>query len=278
MLDLRRYEVRDDPKFSLKRHDADTNEGLANREQAEATLHKLKKQLIEQQQRLYANGEHGILLVLQALDAGGKDGTIRTVLSGINPQGTHVSSFKAPSAVEANHDYLWRIHHSAPARGRFVIFNRSHYEDVVVARVHQEQLLPGWAKRRKNLWEERYEQINNFEKLLSQNNIVVVKCFLHISKDEQKRRLEKRLQDPSKNWKFSAGDLAEREHWDDYQHTFEQAFRATGTKCAPWYIIPSNKKWYRNVVIAQLLVEKLRALKLKYPESDPEVLQHIVIK
>lgn len=278
MLDLRQFEVADNSRFALRKFDPDATPGLKDREAAEALIAKLKKKIIELQQRMFANGEHGLLLVLQALDAGGKDGTIRSVLSGVNPQGVHVSSFKAPSAVEANHDYLWRIHRSAPARGRFVIFNRSHYEDVVVARVHADQLLPEWAKKRKRLWEERYEQINNFEKLLIENNIVVIKCFLNISRDEQKRRLEKRLSDPAKNWKFSAADLAERQHWDDYQKAFEQAFRATGTGQAPWHIVPANKKWYRNAVIAQLIVEKLSALKMKYPKSDPEALAKIVIE
>jgi PPK2 family polyphosphate:nucleotide phosphotransferase len=198
-------------------------------------------------------------------------------MSGVNPQGCHVSSFKVPSAVEANHDFLWRIHHSAPARGRFVIFNRSHYEDVIVVRVHADTILPEWAKRRKNLWEERYEQINNFEKMLTQNNIAIVKCYLHISKDEQKKRLEARLDDTSKNWKFDHGDLSERQHWDDYMDAYEKALRATSTDWAPWHVIPANCKWYRNLLLGELLVETLKDLKLKYPKADPELLKDVRI-
>jgi PPK2 family polyphosphate:nucleotide phosphotransferase len=273
MLDLQRFGVVSNPKFSLAQHDPGASPGSKNRPQANAVLRKLKKELIELQQRLYANGEHGLVLVLQALDAGGKDGTIRTVLSGLNPQGVNVTSFKAPSAVESRHDYLWRIHQAVPARGQFTVFNRSHYEDVAVVRVHQEQFLPEWARRRKRLWPERFEQINNFEKALTQNNIYLVKVFLNISREEQQQRMGKRLRNPAKNWKFCPADLAESERWDDYQSAFEQAFRATGTPWAPWYIVPADKKWYRNVVVAQLLVEKLRALKLKYPKADPELLK-----
>ncbi len=278
MINLKQFEVVRDPKFSLARHDPAATPGVRDRAQAADLLAKYKQQLIEQQRRLYADGQHGLLLVLQAMDGGGKDGTIRSVLSGVNPQGVRVTSFKVPSLDEAKHDFLWRVHAATPARGEFGVFNRSHYEEVIVAKVHADQLLPAWAAGRKGLWQERYQQINDFEKLLSHNNILVVKCFLHISREEQKQRMEKRLSNPAKNWKFSAGDLAERERWDDYMHAYEEAFRATATHTAPWYVIPSDKKWYRNAVVARLLTSKLDALKLKYPVADADALAKLAIK
>mgnify|MGYP006287183141 CR=1 FL=1 len=263
--------------WMIRNHDAAQTGGVKNKQEGRKRLHALKEELIELQRRLHAQEHYGLLLVLQAMDAGGKDGTVRHVMSGVNPQGCRISSFKAPSAVERNHDFLWRIHFSSPARGHIRIFNRSHYEDVVIARIHADKLLPEWARRRKNLWHERFEQIRNFERLLVQNNILVVKCFLNISKEEQKRRLERRLADPARNWKFDQADLDERQHWDHYMRTYEDVFKQTTTKQAPWYIIPADKKWYRNVVVAELLVQTLRKLKLAYPVADPEKLQDIVI-
>jgi PPK2 family polyphosphate:nucleotide phosphotransferase len=273
-----RYRVDGKEGLDLDKHDPADLKWCDQKKEARKRLAELKEELAELQRRLYANNEHGLLMVLQAMDAGGKDGAIRKVMSGVNPQGCHVSSFKAPSAVEANHDYLWRIHHSIPARGRFVIFNRSHYEDVIIARVHADQILPEWAKGRKHLWAERIEQINQFERHLAQNNIVILKFFLHISKDEQKKRLQARLEDPAANWKFSSNDLAERAHWDDYQKAFEQALSRTSTDWAPWYVVPANHKWYRDLVIAEVLVATLQELKLEYPKADPEMLKGIVIE
>lgn len=277
MIPLSSYRVDGKGTWQIKRHDPACLEGCPDKDAALKRLLKLKEELAELQNKLYASNEYGLLLVLQAMDAGGKDGTIKHVMSGVNPQGCHVSSFKAPSPVEANHDFLWRIHQSAPARGRFVIFNRSHYEDVLVVRVHADKFLPDWAKKRKNIWQERYEQINNFEKILAQNNTAVIKCFLNISKDEQKARLERRIQDPARNWKFDENDVYERQHWDDYMDSYEQVFRHTSTDYAPWHIIPANHKWYRNLVIAELLVTTLRKLKLKYPKADPEMIKGIQI-
>lgn len=277
MASVNDYRVGDGGKVKLGQFNPDDNALCADKTKALARIAKLKQELFDLQGKMYACNEYGLLIVLQGMDASGKDGTIRHVMSGVNPQGCHVSSFKQPSLVEANHDYLWRIHHSCPARGRVVIFNRSHYEDVVIVRVHADQILPAWAKRRKNLWAERYEQINNFEKHLSQNNIIIVKCFLHISKDEQKRRLEARLHDPARNWKLSAADVAEREHWDDYVKAYEQALTHTSTAEAPWYVIPANRKWYRNLAVAELVVGTLRKLKLTYPKADPEELKKITI-
>lgn len=278
MKSLDRFLVEKKDGWKLTKLDPDATPECADEASAQSRLLTLRNELVQLQDKLYAGGEWGFLLVLQGLDGSGKDGTIRHVMSGVNPQGCHVSSFKVPSAVEANHDYLWRIHHSAPARGRFVIYNRSHYEDVVVVRVHADELLPDWAKKRKKLWEERFEQINNFEKLLVQNNIAIVKCFLNISKEEQKERLEKRLDDPSKNWKFSTADLAERLHWDDYMKAYNEALHATSTDWAPWHVIPANNKWYRNLVIAELVVDKLKSLGLAYPAADPEKLKDIRVK
>ena len=277
MASMERYRVDGKNDWKLGLLSPDDHAECPDKPTSLERLIKLKERLAEQQQRLYAGNEFGFLLVLQGMDAGGKDGAIRNVMSGVNPQGCHVSSFKGPSPVELNHDYLWRIHISSPARGRFNIFNRSHYEDVVAVRVHADRLLPAWAKRRKNLWEERFEQINNFEKLLNQNNIITVKCYLHISKDEQKARLERRLEDPSRNWKFSPADLAERQHWDEYVKAYEDAIRNTSTAWAPWYIIPANRKWYRNLVIAEIIVNTLEKLKLEYPKADPNLLRDIKI-
>lgn len=272
------YRVSTKNGWNLARQQPDDTSACKDKATALVRLEELRQELFELQDKLYAGCQYGFLLVLQGLDAGGKDGTIRHVMSGVNPQGCHVSSFKVPSAEEAAHDYLWRIHKSTPARGRFVIFNRSHYEDVIVVRVHADKVLPEWAKKRKNLWEERYEQINNYEKHLSQNNIVIVKCFLHTSIEEQKARLEKRLEDPSKNWKFSAADLAERAHWDDYMKVYEDVLHHTSTEWAPWHIVPANRKWYRNLVVAELIVAALKKLKLEYPKADPKTLEGIKIE
>ena len=194
------------------------------------------------------------------MDTGGKDGTIKHVFSGVNPQGCRVSSFKAPSAEEANHDFLWRYHKSAPARGRIGIFNRSHYEDVLVVRV--KDLVP------EEVWRERYGQINDFERNLSHDGITVLKFFLHISKDEQKRRLQSRLENPDKRWKFSSADIKERAFWDDYQAAFEDALTNCSTEHAPWYVVPANKKWYRNLVVARTIADTLAAIGPQFPPAE----------
>ncbi|MEN6627053.1 MAG: PPK2 family polyphosphate kinase [Candidatus Sumerlaeia bacterium] len=276
-MNLKQYRVDGNGSWKLDKHDPKDTDGCADKIEARKRLEGLRPEIIELQRRLYAGNTHGLLIVLQGLDAAGKDGTIRHVLSGVNPQGVHVSSFKVPSAVEAAHDYLWRIHHSAPARGRFNVFNRSHYEDVIAVRVHADKILPDWARERENLWDERYEQINNFEKLLNQNNIHIIKIFLNISHDEQRRRLQRRLDDPARNWKFSSSDLPERALWDQYQVAYEQAFKHTSTDFAPWYIIPSDKKWFRDLVIAELVVRALRELKLEYPKADATLLEKVKV-
>jgi len=200
------------------------------------------------------------------MDASGKDGTIRHVMYGVNPQVCSVTSFKAPTSEELDHDFLWRIHNAVPPRGEIGIFNRSHYEDVLIVRVHD--LVP------KTVWSARYEQINDFEKMLSKNNVTILKFFLHISKDEQKERLQERLNDPTKNWKMNPEDLKERELWDDYQKAYEVAIEKCSTKYAPWYIIPANKKWFRNIAVSEIIIETLENLKMKFPKPafDPSTI------
>lgn len=218
----------------------------------------LNNQLAELQTLLYAEGKHRVLVVLQAMDTGGKDGVIRKVFSGINPQGVRVVSFKAPSANELAHDYLWRVHQQVPPRGMMHIFNRSHYEDVLITRVHG-MIDDATAKR-------RFRQINDFEAMLIEEGTIVLKFFLHISKAEQKARLQARLDDPSKTWKFNAGDLDERKKWDDYQRVYQDALNATSTAVAPWHVVPADRKWLRDLYVSSVLVEALTALKMQYPK------------
>lgn len=215
------------------------------------------------QEVLYANSSRAVLIVIQAMDTGGKDGAIDHVFSGVNPQGCSVTSFKQPSHLELAHDFLWRVHAAAPDRGMIGIFNRSHYESVLVERVHS--LVP------KEVWQERYQHINNFERLLSDEGTVIVKFFLHISKKEQKKRLQARLDDPDKTWKFDPNDFVERKLWDRYQAAYADALEKCSTNHAPWYIVPADHKWFRNWVISQTLVRTLQDLKLKYPDPPPGV-------
>ena len=216
--------------------------------------------LADLQERLYAEGERSLLVVLQALDAGGKDGTIKHVFRGLNPAGCRVVSFKVPSEEERAHDFLWRVHAHTPGKGEVVVFNRSHYEDVLIVRVHD--LVPP------DVWRPRYEFINDFEANLSAAGTRVVKLFLHISKEEQAKRFQARLDDPSKHWKFRTGDLAERARWDDYAAAFEEAITRTSTAQAPWYIVPADRKWYRNWAVGRILVETLDDMNPQYPEGD----------
>jgi PPK2 family polyphosphate:nucleotide phosphotransferase len=222
----------------------------------EETEHYLKK-LARQQALLYAEHKNAVLIVLQAMDAGGKDGTIKHVFSSINPQGVRVASFKQPTAVELAHDFLWRVHPYAPGRGEIAIFNRSHYEDVLVTRVHK--LID------KATWTDRYQRIRDFEALLVENKTTILKFFLHISKEEQLARFAQRLDDPARNWKISEADYSERELWDDYVKAFEDAIHATSTPDAPWYVIPSNHKWFRNLAVSQIIADALEELKLAFP-------------
>jgi PPK2 family polyphosphate:nucleotide phosphotransferase len=225
--------------------------------------------MFELQFRLYAENKQALLIVLQAMDAGGKDGTIRHVMGGLNPQGCRVSSFKKPVGEEAQHHFLWRVHKAVPAKGEIAIFNRSHYEDVLVVRVHD--LVP------EDVWSKRYDQINDFEKMLSENNVTIVKFFLHISKEEQKERFQQRIDDPTRHWKISLADFEERKYWDDYQQAFEQVLRKCSTKHAPWYVIPSDKKWFRNLAVAEVITETLETMNPRYPEPTVDI-SKIVLK
>lgn len=247
-------------KMRLAAVDADQSEHYTRKKDVLGELEVQRRRIQDLQARMYAENKQGILIVLQAMDTGGKDGTIKHVFSGVNPQGCRVSSFKAPNPEEANHDFLWRYHKSAPARGRIGIFNRSHYEDVLVVRV--KNLVP------EKVWRERYGLINDFEENLTRNGISILKFYLHISKDEQKRRLESRLADPDKRWKFSANDIKERAFWDDYQEAFEDAINNTSTEFAPWYVVPANKKWYRNLVVARTIADTLEGLDPKFPPAE----------
>jgi PPK2 family polyphosphate:nucleotide phosphotransferase len=232
------------------------------------------KQLAEFQDKLYAQNTFALLCIFQAMDAAGKDSTIKHVMSGINPQGCQVISFKQPSAEELDHDYLWRYLKAVPERGRIGIFNRSYYEEVLVVRVHPEllerQQLPMKLKESKTIWQERFNEINGFEQYLVNNGVVVLKFFLNISKAEQKKRFIERLELPEKNWKFSVSDVKEREFWDDYMHAFEEIFNHTSTDWAPWYIIPADRKWYTRLVVAAVIYQTLESLGLHYPKTTDE--------
>jgi PPK2 family polyphosphate:nucleotide phosphotransferase len=230
---------------------------------AEKFLEENRERLSVLQYLLYAEAQRALLVVLQGIDAGGKDGTIRHVMSGLNPQGVRVTPFKVPEGAEKRHDYLWRVHQVVPERGMIGIFNRSHYEDVLVVRVHG--LVP------KPVWKARYQQINDFERMLSENDVRIVKFLLYIDKKEQARRFRERLDDKAKNWKFSAADLKERQYWDDYMQAYEEMLAKCSTGVAPWYLIPANKKWFRNLAVSQILRGELEAMKLKVPKPAADL-------
>jgi PPK2 family polyphosphate:nucleotide phosphotransferase len=249
--------VKPGKKVKLAKFDPEETLGWAKNHAMKASLDMAIKKLDHLQYLLYANRKHALLSVFQGRDAAGKDGTIRHVMSGVNPQGCTVTSFKAPSPEEAAHDYLWRVHRAVPEYGNFGIFNRSHYEDVLIVRVHN--LVP------KAVWSERYEQINQFEEYLADNNVKILKFFLHISKKEQEKRFMERVDDPDKRWKISEADFNERKFWDDYTEAYEDALDRCGTKIAPWFVIPANKKWFRNLAVSHIIVETLEEMKLKFP-------------
>jgi PPK2 family polyphosphate:nucleotide phosphotransferase len=257
-LDYRKkFRVKPGEKLRLKKLDPSfTGEHETEAIAKEATEH-IRARLTHEQNLLYAEHKHSVLIVLQAMDAGGKDGTIKHVFSGVNPQGVHVASFKQPIGPELAHDFLWRVHPHAPGRGEIAIFNRSHYEDVLVTRVHK--LID------KATWTQRYRDIREFEALLGQNGTTILKFFLHISKEEQLARFAQRLDDPGRNWKISESDYTERALWDDYIEAFEDAIRATSTHEAPWYVIPSNAKWFRNLSVSQIIADAMADLALAYP-------------
>jgi len=270
---LDRYRVTDGSEFRLKDYDpADRAHGLIDPTHVEAQLADGVARLSELQIRLFAAESFSLLVVLQAMDAAGKDGTIKHVMTGVNPQGVDVTAFKQPGPLDLQHGFLWRVHAHAPMRGRIAIFNRSHYEDVLVCRVHPELLdhlhLPDPC-RGKKFWKHRLEDIVNFEKYLAHQGTVVVKFFLNVSKDEQKRRFLARIDEPHKNWKFSAADLKEREFWEAYQEAYQEAIVATATPAAPWFVVPADNKPFTHLVVAEALIEALEGMELKEPSPPP---------
>jgi len=263
-----RFRVTKGKGFRLKDWDPGDTNGFEDKEQAEALLAEGVERLAKLQDKFYADNHWSLLLIFQAMDAAGKDGTIKHVMSGVNPQGCQVYSFKSPSAEDLDHDFLWRTTKCLPERGRIGIFNRSYYEEVLVVKVHPEflvkQSMPDCLVH-KDVWEHRYESIADFEKHLSRNGTVVRKFFLNVSKQEQKERFLKRLDEPERNWKFSASDVAERQHWDEYQDAYQDMIRATATKQAPWYVVPADHKWFTRLVVASAIIETLESLDLAYP-------------
>lgn len=261
-------------KISLARdYDPDHKPDFVTKEDADALMQEGIAELDELQDKLYAQDTYSLLIIFQAMDAAGKDGTIKHVMSGVNPQGCQVYSFKAPSDEELDHDYLWRSFKALPERGRIGIFNRSYFEEVLVVRVHPEilagQQIPAESKT-KRIWKRRFEEINNFEKYLVANGIIVLKFFLHVSKEEQKKRFLERIERPEKNWKFSVNDVKERAFWDDYMGAYEDAFNHTSTEWAPWHIIPADRKWFTRLAVGWVILDKLRKLNLKYPTVSEE--------
>ncbi len=251
---------------SLDDADAKRPEGLSKKE-IENKLEEQLEKLHELQNVFYADGSRALLIVLQGRDASGKDGVVKTVIGAVNPSGVRISSFKKPSELELSHDYLWRVHQQVPERGMIGIFNRSHYEDVLVVRVRS--LVP------ESVWSQRYDQINNFERMLSENGTVILKFFLHVSRDEQTERLRERVEDATKNWKFNAGDLEERDLWDSYTDAYRDALSKCSTEWAPWYVVPSDSNKVRNYLIARRIVEALESLKLEYPKPQTDLTQYL---
>jgi PPK2 family polyphosphate:nucleotide phosphotransferase len=274
------YCVTSSKGFRLKDCDpGDTGKlGREDKPRAKEALRMGVEQLAALQDMLYAQDRWSVLIIFQAMDAAGKDGAIKHVMSGVNPQGVQVASFKAPSSEELDHDYLWRCMKHLPERGRIGIFNRSYYEEVLVVRVHQgllqKQKLPE-ALVSKRIWSERYEDIRNFERYLVRNGTIIRKFFLHVGRGEQKRRFLERLDDPDKNWKFSEADARERGHWKDYMDAYEEMIRETATEHAPWYVVPANNKWYTRIVVAAAIIEALASLDLRYPKVDKRKRQEL---
>jgi PPK2 family polyphosphate:nucleotide phosphotransferase len=267
----RPYRVTNGKKFRLKDVDPGDTAHLESNDNAAEYLARGVEILADLQERLYAQDRWGVLLIFQAMDAAGKDGTIKHVMSGVNPQGVQVFSFKAPSSEELDHDYMWRCTKSLPERGRIGIFNRSYYEDVLVVRVHPELLeknkLPP-SLVTDDIWEERFEDISSFERYMARNGYVILKFFLHVSRDEQKRRFLARLEEPAKNWKFSTADAEEREHWSDYMDAYEDVIQHTASKHAPWYVVPADHKWFTRLVVASAVIDALEELDLHFPMVD----------
>ena len=267
-LDIDDYRVKPGRRLRLDRHDAGDTGRFRSSEDAEGKLEKGVRKLADLQERLYAQDRWSVLLILQAMDAAGKDSTIKHVMRGLNPMGTHVVSFKVPSAEELDHDYMWRSLKALPERGRIGVFNRSHYEEVLVVRVHEELLARQHLPARlvtKRIWKERFEDIVAIEKYLARNGTLIRKCFLHVSKKEQRQRFLERLDNPAKNWKFSEADLDERDLWPDYMHAYEETLSATSTAEAPWFVVPADNKWFTHLLVAEILIDALEGLDLEFP-------------
>lgn len=272
-INIKDFLVKEGAKVKLKDFETDYTGKTLVKDQSSQLLDESRKELAEIQSVLYAHNRHSVLIIFQAMDAAGKDGAIKHVMSGFNPQGVKVSSFKAPNSTELDHQYLWRHMIALPAHGEIAIHNRSHYENVLVTRVHPEyilgELLPGIESVddiKTKFWEERFTQIRRFEKSLASNGMVIIKFFLHVSKKEQKKRFLERIDDPSKNWKFSMSDLSERGHWNEYQNAYEDVLEKTSLDQAPWYVIPADTKWYARLAVASVILETLRALDMHYPK------------
>jgi PPK2 family polyphosphate:nucleotide phosphotransferase len=258
-MDIGKLQARPGARFSLEKFAPDDTHGVSKNRADKAFAGHVEK-LAALHDLLYAEHKRSLLIILQGMDAAGKDGTIKHVMSGVNPQGCAITSFKQPSARELDHDFLWRIHAAVPEKGDIGIFNRSHYEDVLIARVHN--LVP------REIWKARYGEINAFEKILTENNVCILKFFLHMSSEEQEKRFKARLSDPRKNWKASAADFTERKFWDDYQDAYQAAISKCTTKEAPWYVIPSDHKWFRNYAVAEVVIRSLESFKMRYPSAN----------
>lgn len=277
LMDLSKLKIQDNCDFKLADIKTDYTYEIDSKEKAKAQLEKNIEKMIELQDKLYASGKYGILIIFQAMDTAGKDGAIKHVMSGLNPQGTTVFSFKQPSSEDLKHHYLHRAFMHLPQRGQIQIFNRSYYEEVLVVRVHKllktenipDELITD------DIWQRRYNEINNFEKYLFNNGIIPIKIFLHISKEEQRKRLLARIDDKAKNWKFSESDIKERQYWEEYQESYEEAIANTATKNAPWYVIPSDKKWFSRLVISEIMVKTLENLKLEYPKLNEDQIKNL---
>jgi PPK2 family polyphosphate:nucleotide phosphotransferase len=276
-MNLEDFKINGSKKISLTDFSTDFTEEIESKKNGEKLLKKNRKIMRELQDKFYAHDKYSLLIIFQAMDAAGKDSAIKHVMSGLNPQGTQVFSFKQPSKEELDHDYLWRTTKSLPERGRIGIFNRSYYEEVLVVRVHNlvkyQNIPPEFVTTQ--IWNERYEQIKNFEKHIYQNGTIVLKFFLNVSKDEQKNRFLRRLENPSKNWKFSEGDLEERKLWGEYQRCYQDAINATSTSFAPWYIIPADHKWFARLVISEIINNTLQNLDMHYPKLDEEQIKNL---
>lgn len=277
MLLLEDFLIKPSAKVNLSEFSTNYTGTFESKKEAEELLKKNIKKMQNLQAKLYAENKYSVLLIFQAMDAAGKDGTIKHVMSGLNPQGTQVFSFKQPSAEELDHGFLWRINKALPERGRIGIFNRSHYEEVLVVRVHnlvKNQKIPEELISN-DIWKTRFKEINNFENYLYENGTVILKFFLHVSKDEQKNRFLKRIEKKSKNWKFSSGDIEERKFWDEYMKCYEEAISSTSKQHAPWYVIPADKKWFMRLAVSSIIIDSLKKLNLSFPELSEEQVEKL---